>query len=258
VQLAPDGFLPHVSLFDAQLAMREREAASATAERLQKLDPDHLLTHRSLGRLALVRHRARRAEAHFREALRVKADDATTLSLLGRALELRHRPTRAIRFHHLAVQSDPRSQTARLALMRATRTHLGLTVTVVTASLASVLLVIAQHSSELRQVGIRVQILAGLLLVAVLAALAVVLRALLWRRLHPQVRTFYRAELRAARRRSSRPAYLALAVVLVILLTFAVVMLLVAMQAGLAPAALAGFTGLLAASVLTGARQRLG
>jgi hypothetical protein len=126
------------------------------------------------------------------------------------------------------------------------------------ASLAAVLVVVAQHSSELSQLGIRVQILAGLFLLAVLAALAVVIRALLWRRLHPQVRTFYRAELRAARRLSSRPTYLALAVALVILLTFGVVMLLVAMQAGLAPAALAGFTGLLAASVLTGARQRLG
>ena len=36
------------------------------------------------------------------------------------------------------------------------------------------------------------------------------------------------------------------------------VLLLVALRAGLAPVALAGFTGLLAASVLTGARQRLG
>jgi hypothetical protein len=225
---------------------------------MQKLDPDHLLTHRSLGRLALVRHRARRAEAHFREALRIKADDATTLSLLGRALELQHRSTGAIRLHHLAVQSDPRSQMARLALMRAIRAHLGLTVTVLTAVLAAALVVIAQQSSELSRAGLQAQILASLFVLAVLGALAVLLRVLLWSRLHPQVRTFYRAELRAARRHSRRAAYLALAVVLVILLTIAVVLLLATMQAGLAPVALAGFTGLLAASVLTGARQRLG
>jgi tetratricopeptide (TPR) repeat protein len=258
VQLAPDGFLPHVSLFDAQLAMRQRAAATATAGRLEQLDPGHLLTHRSLGRLALVRHRARRAETHFREALRIKADDATTLSLLGRALELQHRSTGAIRLHHLAVQSDPRSQLARLALMRATRNHLGLTVTLTTAGLAAGLAVIAQRASQLSLEGLQVLLLASLSVVVILAGLAALLRALLWRRLHPQVRTFYLSELRAARRRSRRPAYLAMAVVLVILLTFGVVSLLVALRAGLAPVALAGFTGLLAASVLTGARQRLG
>src|ERR1700736_2110987 len=109
-----------------------------TPERLQRREPDHHRTHRSLGRLALVRRRAKEAEGHFREALRVRADDATTLSLLGRAIELQHRPKRAIGIHQLAVQSDPRSQVARQALLRATRSHLGLTLAVITAGLSAI------------------------------------------------------------------------------------------------------------------------
>jgi tetratricopeptide (TPR) repeat protein len=205
VQVAPDGFLPHLCLFDAQLAARRPDAASATTERLRRLEPDHHLTHRSFGRLALVKRRAREAEGHFREGLRVRADDATTLSLLGRALELQHRPRRAIRVHHLAVQSDPRSQVARQALLRATRSHLGLTLAVVTAGLGATLAVAAQEAAQASRGDLRLTIAVSLLVLVVLAGIGITLHALLWRRLPAQVRSFYRAESRAARRRPRSP-----------------------------------------------------
>jgi tetratricopeptide (TPR) repeat protein len=257
VQLAPDGFLTHLCLFDAQLAARRSDDASATTERLRRLEPDHHLTHRSFGRLALVRRRAKEAEAHFREALRVRSDDATTLSLMGRAIELQHQPKRAIGIHQLAVQSDPRSQVARQALLRATRNHLGLTLAVITAGLCATLAVAAQHAAQSSRGDFQLTVAESLLILVVLGGVGIALGLVLWRRLPPQVRSFYRAEARAARLRSRGPTYLAAAMVLVLLLTFEVLLLLLALHVGLTPVLLTGFAGLLALSSLAAARRRL-
>ncbi|HEY4867938.1 MAG TPA: hypothetical protein VIK45_20765, partial [Candidatus Dormibacteraeota bacterium] len=205
----------------------------------------------------LVRRRAKEAEGHFREALRVRADDATTLSLLGRAIELQHRPKRAIGIHQLAVQSDPRSQVARQALLRATRSHLGLTLAVITAGLSAILVVAAQQAAQSSRGDLQLTIAVSLLVLAVLAGVGIALRLVLWRRLPAQVRNFYRAEARAARRRSRRPTYLAAAMVLVLLLSFEVLLLLLALHVGLTPVLLAGVVGLLALSSLAAARRRL-
>src|SRR5207237_4151690 len=97
----------------------------------------------------------------------------------------------------------------------------------------------------------------SLLVLAVLAGVGIALRLVLWRRLPAQVRNFYRAEARAARRRSRRPTYLAAAMVLVLLLSFEVLLLLLALHVGLTPLLLAGVAGLLALSSLAAARRRL-
>ena len=94
-----------------------------------------------------------------------------------------------------------------------------------------------------------------MLVLAVLAGVGIALRLVLWRRLPAQVRNFYRAEARAARRRSRRPTYLAAAMVLVLLLSFEVLLLL--LHVGLTPVLLAGVVGLLALSSLAAARRRL-
>jgi hypothetical protein len=128
---------------------------------------------------------------------------------------------------------------------------------VITAGLSAILVVAAQQAAQSSRGDLQLTIAVSLLVLAVLAGVGIALRLVLWRRLPAQVRNFYRAEARAARRRSRRPTYLAAAMVLVLLLSFEVLLLLLALHVGLTPVLLAGVVGLLALSSLAAARRRL-
>jgi tetratricopeptide (TPR) repeat protein len=117
--LDPAGFATMLSLFEAQVAMRRRQAATETARQMVETHPGKPEAHNAAGRAAMLRRHWAEAESAFRDALRLAPHEPVYQSNLALALERRGRRREAMQHFRSAVQTDPGNATARRQLFHA-------------------------------------------------------------------------------------------------------------------------------------------
>jgi Flp pilus assembly protein TadD len=185
----PTGLSPLLSVFEAQITLRQRHEAAATAGYMVAQHPGEPESHNAVGRAAMLRKAWPDAEEAFSEALRLAPAEPVYQSNLALALERRGRRREAMQLFRGAVQTDPGNAAARRQLLHAVDRRLAI-VGVVGGALVVVGTRLAAHPGDPR-----VWLAAMLVL---LPLLAVVMAVRWWRlrQLDESVRVFYRHERR--------------------------------------------------------------
>jgi len=187
--LDPIGFATMLSLFEAQVALRDRAGAGETARQMIETHPAKPEAHNAVGRAAMLRRQWPAAEAAFRDALRLAPQEPVYQSNLALALERRGNRREAMQHFRSAVQTDPGNATARRQLFHA-----------IDRRLAAAGLAAGVIGGLAANVAIRaVEPLAWFLAVAVAVMGGGAVLGLRWwrlRRLDETLRTFYRHERR--------------------------------------------------------------
>jgi Flp pilus assembly protein TadD len=187
--LDPSGFATLLSVFEAQVALRQRRPAAGTAGAMVETHPGEPESHNAVGRAAMLRRDWSSAESAFREALRLAPHEPVYQSNLGVALERRGRRSEAMQHFRRAVETDPGNVTVRRQLAHAIDRRLA--VAGIGAGLvAAVAINAVSHLREPRVAAIAAA------LAAVVAGAVLGVRWWRLRQFDETLRTFYRHERR--------------------------------------------------------------